>query len=365
VSEVDSHEPKPVTPLASAADGLDVKIAAELLQRVRVEGVSLVGRGGLLAQVTRAVLQAALEAKMADHLGYDRGDQPPAGTANERNGSSATTVRTEIGEVRLDVPRDRAGTVSPQIVPKHARRVDGFDEAISSLYAKGLTTGEIRAHLAEIYQVEVSRDLISRVTDKVNDELEMWRARPLDRIYPVLLIDAIHVKIRDGQVANRPVYVALGVNLAGERDVLGVWVGTGGEGAKYWMACLSELRNRGVHDVGIVACDGLKGSESVAEIWPLATVQLCVVHLVRAGLGYASKAHWGPITKALREVYTAPSVTAAEACFDQFDIDWGQRYPVIISQSGKPQSYRSPRRAGRAKPRSCYLRSRTLARDRR
>jgi putative transposase len=162
-------------PLASAADGLDVKIAAELLERAQAEGVSLVGQGGLLAQVTRAVLQAALEAEMADHLGYDRGESPPAGSANERNGSSAKTVRTEIGEVRLAVPRDRAGTFEPRIVPKHARRVDGFDEAIISLYAKGLTTGEIAAHLAEIYQVDVSRDLISKVTDKVNDELEVWR----------------------------------------------------------------------------------------------------------------------------------------------------------------------------------------------
>jgi putative transposase len=229
------------------------------------------------------------------------------------------------------VPWDRAGTFEPKIVPKHARRVDGFDEAIISLYAKGLTPGEIQGHLAEIYDVDVSRELISKVTDKVNDELEIWRPRPLDRVYPVVLIDAIYVKIRDGQVANRPVYVALGVNLAGDRDVLGMWVGSGGEGAKHWMACLSELRNRGVQDVCIVACDGLKGlPESVAEIWPLATVQLCVVHLVRASLRYASKAHWGPITKALREVYTAPTADAAQARFDAFDDDWGQRYPVIV-----------------------------------
>lgn len=331
MSEVDSVEPKPAVPLTSAAGGLDVKIAAELLERARAEGVSLVGSGGLLQQVTRAVLQAALEAEMADHLGYERGETPPAGSSNERNGSSGKTVRTEIGEVRLDVPRDRAGTFEPRIVPKHSRRVGGFDEAIISLYAKGLTTGEIQAHLTEIYDVEVSRDLISKVTDKVNDELDTWRARPLDRVYPVVLIDAIYVKIREGQVGNRPVYVALGVNLAGDRDVLGMWVGTGGEGAKHWMSCLAELRNRGVQDVCIVACDGLKGlPESVAEIWPLATVQLCVVHLVRASLRYASKAHWGPITKALREVYTAPTVAAAEARFAQFESDWGGKYPVII-----------------------------------
>src|SRR6266508_264857 len=331
VSEVDRKAEDSAADRAGPAGGLDVRIAQELIERARAEGVSLVGQGGLLQQVTRTVLQAALEAEMGDHLGYERGEAPPPGSGNHRNGSSAKTVRTEVGDVRLDVPRDRHGTFEPKIVPKHARRVEGFDEAIISLYAKGLTTGEIQAHLAEIYDVEVSRDLVSRVTDRVSEELAAWQSRPLDRVYPVVLIDAIHVKIRDGQVANRPVYIAVGVNLAGERDVLGMWVGTGGEGAKHWMTCLAELRNRGVEDVCILACDGLKGlPESVTEIWPQATVQLCVVHLVRASLRYASKAHWGPITKALRIVYTAPTVDAAEARFAEFEADWGQRYPVII-----------------------------------
>jgi len=197
MSDVDGEVGKAVVPLSTAGQGLDVRIASELVERARAEGVSLVGQGGLLAQVTRAVLQAALEAEMADHhLGYDRGEPRPAGQGNERNGSSAKTVRTEIGEVALDVPRDRAGTFAPQIVPKHARRVEGFDEAIISLYAKGLTTGEIQAHLSEIYDVTVSRDLISRVTDKVNEELAAWQSRPLDRVYPVVLIDAVYVKIR-------------------------------------------------------------------------------------------------------------------------------------------------------------------------
>ena len=316
---------------AAPGAGLDVQIAAELIERARAEGVSLVGPGGLLQQVTRSVLQAALEAEMTDHLGYERGETPPPGLGNHRNGSSVKTVRTEVGEVRLDVPRDRQGSFTPQIVPKHARRLEGFDEAIVSLYAKGLTTGEIQAHLAEIYGVDVSRDLVSRVTDKVAEELAAWQSRPLDRVYPVVLIDAIHVKIRDGAVANRPIYVAVGINLAGERDVLGMWVGTGGEGAKHWMACLAELRNRGVADVCILACDGLKGlPEAVAEIWPLATVQLCVVHLVRASLRYASKAHWGQISQALREVYTAPTVEAAEARFADVEAVWGDRYPAII-----------------------------------
>jgi len=311
--------------------GIDVRIAQELIDKARADGVSLVGPGGLLAQITKTVLQTALDTEMTEHLGYAKGDPAGRGRGNHRNGSSAKTVQTEIGPVRLDVPRDREGSFNPQIVPKHARRVEGFDEAIISLYAKGLTTGEIQAHLSEIYAAEVSRDLISRVTDKVNDELAAWASRPLDRVYPVVLIDAIHVKIRDGQVANRPVYIAVGINLAGDRDVLGIWVGSGGEGAKQWMATLAELRNRGVDDVCIVACDGLKGlPEAIGEIWPRATVQLCVVHLVRASLRYASKAHWGPITKALRTVYTAPTVEAAEAAFTEFTDVWGGRYPAVI-----------------------------------
>ena len=238
---------------------------------------------------------------------------------------------TEIGPVPLDVPRDRKGEFEPLIVPKHARRVEGFNEAIVSLYARGLTTGEIRGHLGEIYGVEVSRDLISRVTDRVTEELAAWQSRPLDRIYPVVLIDAIYVKIRDGQVANRPVYVALGINCQGERDVLGLWAGTGGEGAKAWMAILAELRNRGVEDVCIVACDGLKGlPDAIAEIWPKATVQLCVVHLARASLRYASKKYWSQISKDLRVIYTAPSEAAAVARFAEFEEAWGQQYPAII-----------------------------------
>lgn len=311
--------------------GLDVQIASELLERARTEGVSLVGPGGLLQQITRAVLQTALEAEMAEHLGYERGQVPPVGSDNQRNGTSGKTVHTEIGDVRLDIPRDRQGTFTPQIVPKHTRRIAGFDEAIISLYAKGLTTGEIQAHLSEIYDMQVSRDLVSRVTDSVHAELAAWQSRPLDAVYPVVLIDCIFVKIRDGQVGNRPVYVAVGINLAGERDVLGMWVGTGGEGAKHWMGYLSELRNRGVADVMIVACDGLKGlPESIEQIWPQAEVQLCVVHLVRASLRYASKKDWGAITKALRAVYTAATVAAAEARFAEFVEDWGERYPAVI-----------------------------------
>jgi transposase-like protein len=329
MTQIDDEAGEPAG--APRMEDLEVRIARELLDRAEAEGVSLVGPGGLLAGVTRTVLQAALDAEMADHLGYDRGERPPVPAGNHRNGTSPKTVLTEVGPVGLAVLRDRNGKFEPKIVPKHARRVEGFNDAIVSLYARGLTTGEIRAHLAEIYGVEVSRDLISRVTDKVSEELAAWQSRPLDRVYPVLLIDAIYVKIRDGQVANRPVYVVLGINCHGERDVLGLWAGTGGEGAKAWMGILAELRNRGVEDACIVACDGLKGlPEAIGEVWPQATVQLCVVHLVRASLRYASKRYWSQISKDLRAVYTAPTEAAAGQRFAEFEAAWGAQYPAII-----------------------------------
>ncbi|MEV0409200.1 IS256 family transposase [Actinoallomurus sp. NPDC050550] len=313
------------------AAGLDVQLAAELIERAKAQGVSLVGPDGLLAGITKTVLQAALDAEMTEHLGYEKGERPDQPGGNHRNGRSPKTVLTEVGAVPLQVPRDRAGEFEPKIVPKHARRIEGFDEAIVSLYAKGLTTGEIRAHLAEIYDVEVSRDLISRVTDRVAEELATWQSRPLDAVYPVVLIDAIHVKIRDGQVTNRPIYVAMGINCHGERDVLGLWAGTGGEGAKHWMNVLAELKNRGINDVCIACCDGLKGlPEAINQIWPQTTVQQCVVHLVRSSLRYAAKGHWSQITKHLREIYTAPTVDAAETRFADFEAAWGDRYPAII-----------------------------------
>jgi transposase-like protein len=219
------------------------------------------------------------------------------------------------------------------VVPKHSRRLAGFDDAVLSLYAKGLTTGDIANHLADVYGSEVSRDLVSRVTDAVVEQMQQWQARPLDAVYPVLLIDAIVLKIRDGQVVNRPVYVAMGITVDGERDVLGLWVGpTGGEGAKQWMTMLTELRNRGVADVCIVCCDGLKGlPEAIAATWPLATIQTCVVHLVRNSLRYASKADWSKITTGLKAVYTAATVTAAEARFAEFAQTWRGKYPALIA----------------------------------
>jgi len=269
--------------------------AAELVARARAEGVDLTGEDGLLTAMVRQVLQTGLEVEMSEHLGYEAYDPAGRGSGNSRNGSYPKTVATEIGDVDLRVPRDRNATFDPVTVPKHTRRLDGLAGNVISLYAKGMTTGDIQTHLLEIYGTDISRETISKITDRVVEDMNAWQNRPLDRLYPVLLIDAIMIKVRDAQVANRPVYVAIGVNLDGERDVLGMWLGpTGGEGAKQWMTMLTELRNRGVGDALIVCCDGLKGlPDAIRVTWPDATVQTCVVHMVRNSLRYASKKHWG------------------------------------------------------------------------
>src|SRR4051794_26315078 len=235
---------------------------------------------GLLKQLTKTVLETALAEEMTEHLGYEKHDPAGAGADNIRNGTRAKTVLTDAtGHVEIDVPRDRAGTFEPQIVKKRQRRLTGVDEIVLSLYAKGLTTGEISAHFAEIYGASVSKETVSRITDKVMEEMTEWANRPLDQVYAAIFIDAIVVKVRDGQVANRPIYAAIGVSLAGEKDVLGLWAGTGGEGAKFWLSVLTDLKNRGVADVFFLVCDGLKGlPEVVGNVWPLTTVQTSSVH---------------------------------------------------------------------------------------
>ena len=312
-----------------APDQTTRDLAEQLLARAKEEGVDLVGPDGLLTGLTKTVLETALSAELTEHLGYEEHERRPG--SNARNGTSEKTVQTDIGPVPLNVPRDRDGSFSPKIVPKNKRRIGGFDEAILSLYAKGLSTGEISRHLEETYQASVSKDTISRITDAVNAEVTEWQNRPLDALYPVMFIDAIVVKIRDGAVANRPIYVVMGVNMEGERDILGLWVGSGGEGSKQWMAILTELRNRGVADVLICCCDGLTGlPEAISQVWPQTDVQTCVVHLVRATLRYASRSYWGKITADLKKVYTAPTLDAAEARFSEFEEAWAARYPAII-----------------------------------
>src|SRR5215470_77985 len=311
---------------------IDDQLADQLLGKAQAGGVELLGPDGLLSQVTKAVLERALAEEMTGHLGYDKHDPAGRGSGNNRNGTTGKTVLTDIGAVDLAVPRDRNGSFEPQIVRKGQTRLDGFNERIIALYARGMTTRDIRAHLREIYGVEVSPDLISRVTDAVVDELTEWQARPLDGVYPVVFIDALMVKIRDGVVANRPVYLAIGIDCEGAEQVLGLWVGpTTGESAKFWLTVLSELKSRGVADVCIVCCDGLTGlPDAIGVTWPQAVVQLCVVHLIRASLRYASKKYWVPLTKDLKLIYTAADQAAAAAALEAFAAIWGDRYPAIV-----------------------------------
>jgi len=307
------------------------ELAGELMARADADGVSLVGPGGLLAGLTKTVLEAALEAEMTEHLGYEAHDPAGHHSGNSRNGVRSKTVLTDIGPVELDVPRDRAGSFEPVIVPKRVRRLGGVDAMVCSLSAKGLTHGEISAHLGEIYGAKVSKETVTRITDRVMEGMTAWQNRPLDRIYPVIFVDAIVVKIREGQVANRPIYVAIGVTVDGERDILGLWAGEGGEGAKYWAHVLTEIKNRGVADVCIVVCDGLTGlPDAVTATWPQALVQTCVVHLLRNSFRYASRRDWPAIAKDLKPVYTAPTEAAALERLADFAAAWEAKYPAIV-----------------------------------
>jgi putative transposase len=306
--------------------------AEDLVRRAREQGLSLTGPDGLLKQLTKTVLETALNQELTEHMGHEKHGQPAAESGNIRNGTRLKTVLTEsTGQVQLDVPRDRDGSFEPQIVKKRQRRLTGVDEIVLSLYAKGLTTGEISAHFAEIYGASVSRETISRITDKVIEEMQSWQQRPLDEVYAAIFVDAIVVKIRDGQVANRPVYAAIGVTLGGEKDILGLWAGTGGEGAKFWMSVLTDIKNRGVRDVFFVVCDGLKGlPEVVGSVWPLTIVQTCIIHLIRNTFRLASKRDWDAIKRAIRPIYTAVNAAAARAALDELAADWGQQYGAII-----------------------------------
>jgi len=283
--------------------------------------------------LTKTVIETALDEEMSEHLGYDKHERVGRNRGNSRNGKRSKTLLTDSsGHVEIEMPRDRDGTFEPVIVKKRQRRLSEVDEVVLSLYARGLTTGEISAHFAQIYGAAVSKDTISRITDKVIEEMQGWSARPLERVYAAVFIDAIMVKIRDGQVGNRPVYAAIGVDLDGHKDILGMWTGEGaGESAKFWMQVLTQLRNRGVADVFFVVCDGLKGlPNSVNTVWPMATVQTCIIHLIRGTFGYASRKYWDELSKDLRPIYTAASAEAAAAALEALDDKWGKRYPAMI-----------------------------------
>ena len=270
---------------------LSDELIDELLAGARTPE-EIAGAGGLLARLTKRLVERAMDAELTDHLGYERGEAPPGGVGNARNGITPKTIHTEHGSVRIDQPRDRAGSFEPQIVPKRQRRFHGFDEKIVAMYARGMSVRDIQAHLAELYGVEVGHDLISRVTDAVLDDVREWQARPLEDVYPILFLDALIVKVRDGgAVRNKACYVAVGVNLDGERDVLGLWF-QASEGAKFWLAVLHELKQRGVQDVLICCVDGLKGfPEAIEAVFPQTWVQTCIVHLIRNSLRFVPDKH--------------------------------------------------------------------------
>jgi putative transposase len=301
----------------------------ELLAGARTEQ-EIAGPGGLLGQLTKRLVERAMEVELTDHLGYEPHQEPPGGAGNTRNGSTPKTLITESGEVRIDTPRDRAGTFDPQIVRKRQRRFEGFDDKILALYSRGLSTRDIEAHLEEIYGVKVGRDLISKVTDAVMEDARAWQTRPLDDVYPVVFLDALVLKIRDGgSVQRRACYLALAIRMDGERDVLGMWF-QANEGAKFWMQVLNDLKTRGVQDILICCVDGLKGfPEAIEAIFPETTVQTCIVHLIRQSLKYVPRRQYDAVVKDLKPVYTASDPDAAMVALEAFEGKWGQQLPII------------------------------------
>jgi len=285
------------------------------------------------AAFKKALIEASLNAELSHHLGYEAGAERPESTINHRNGSTAKTVLTNDGKLRIETPRDRDGSFEPLLVPKHARRFTGFDDKIVALYARGLTVREIRGYLVETYGTEVSPDFISTVTDGVLAEVTAWQSRPLEPVYPVVFFDALRVKIReDAVVRNKAVYLALGVRRDGSREILGIWIETT-EGAKFWMRVFNDLKTRGVNDILIAVTDGLTGMEqALGAVFPATTLQTCIVHLIRNSLDYASWKDRKALAAALRPIYAAPSAEAAEAALDAFEAgEWGRKFPTVVA----------------------------------
>jgi putative transposase len=314
-------------------DMVEAGLLDELMGRVDRDGLALTGVGGFLPELVKAVLERGLATELTEHLGYEKGDPAGRGSPNSRNGSTPKTLATEVGEIPLQVPRDRAGTFEPRLVPKGARRAGGLDEMIISLYAGGMTVRDIQHHLARTLGTELSHETISKITEQVVDEVKAWQSRPLEEIYPIIYLDALVVKVRDGhQVRNKAAHIAVGVDLDGIKHVLGIWV-QASEGAKFWAGVCAELRNRGVRDVLIVCCDGLTGfPEAIEATWPQATVQTCTVHLLRAAMRFVSYTDRKKVAAALRPIYTAPTVEAAETELLAFaESDLGRRYPATVA----------------------------------
>ncbi len=308
------------------------EFARRLVAQAREEGIDVAGDAGLLGQMMKSVLEAALAEELTDHLGYEHGDGAGRGLGNSRNGSTPKMLLTEAGPVELETPRDRAGSLEPQIVRKGQRRLDGIDKIVLGLYAKGMSTRDITAHLTEIYDVEVSPDLISRITDAVHAEVAEWQSRPLNAVYPVIFLDALVCKVRDGgSVKNKAAHLAVGVDVEGRKEVLGIWIETT-EGAKFWLRVMNELKARGVADVLIAVCDGLTGlPEAITAVWPATVVQTCIVHLVRASLRWVNYKDRKKVAALLRTIYSAPTEAAARAELDALaESEFGRDNPGVI-----------------------------------
>jgi putative transposase len=308
---------------------IDNKLIDNLLKDYKTPE-EILGDNGLLKQLTKAVLERAMQAELTEHLGYEKHDGAGDNSGNSRNGKSRKTLKGEFGNLPIEVPRDRDSSFAPQIVPKGQTRFSGFDDKILSLYARGMTTREIQSHLEEIYQVEVSPALISSVTDAVIEEVKVWQNRPLDALYPILYLDALQVKIRDGaHIRNKAIYLAIGINLAGTKEVLGLWVAQT-EGAKFWLQIVTELKNRGVSDIFIACVDGLKGfPEAIETVFPEAQVQLCIVHLVRHSLNYVGWKQRKKVAADLQMIYRAPTREEAELRLSEFAARWDEQFPTI------------------------------------
>ena len=308
---------------------INPKLIDELLANYQ-KPEDIIGEKGLLKQLTKALLERAMKAELTEHLGYDKHDAAGNNSGNSRNGVTTKTLKGDFGEMPLETPRDRQGTFEPKIIGKGQTRFTGFDDKIISMYSRGMSTREIQGHLEEIYQVEVSPTLISNVTDAVMEEVKAWQSRPLEAVYPIMYLDALVVKIRDsGHVRNRAIYVVIGVNLQGNKEVLGLWAGQA-EGAKFWLQVLTELNNRGVSDIFIACIDGLTGfPEAIATVFPRADVQLCIVHQVRSSLNYVSWKQRKAVAADLRPIYTATTVEAAEQRLADFAVKWDVAYPTI------------------------------------
>lgn len=311
---------------------IDTDLIDQLLKDYK-QPEDVLGENGLLKQLTKAVLERAMQAELTHHLGYDKHDPAGKNSGNSRNGKSKKTLKGDFGTLPIEVPRDRNSSFAPQIVPKGQTRFEGFDDKILSLYARGMTTRQIQQHLEEIYQVEVSPSLISSVTDAVIDEVRAWQSRPLEALYAVIYFDCLMVKIRDGaHIQNKAIYLAIGLTREGQKDALGLWISPS-EGAKFWMGVISELKNRGVTDLFIACVDGLKGlPEAIEAVFPKTQVQQCIVHQVRASLSYVGYKERKAVAADLKAIYTAATREEGERQLKEFAEKWDSRYPTISKQ---------------------------------